>query len=98
MHAAMALQNGSTGASALLSASRDGSVRVWDLHSFMALGVLKAHESSVEGMLIVPENGYLVTCSTDHTVRVWDYTAGLELQVGAALPSHLHIWQPVVLS
>ena len=32
-------------------------------------------------MLVVPENGLLVTCSTDSTVRVWDYGRGEELQV-----------------
>ena len=47
----------------------------------MSLGSLSAHSAAVEGMLIVPENGMLVTCSTDNTVRVWDYGTGDELQV-----------------
>ena len=65
----------------LLSGSDDGSVRVWDVHSYMSLGVLRAHDGAVEGLLVEPDNGYLVTCSTDHTVRVWDYGIGAELQV-----------------
>ena len=57
----------------LLSGSEDGTVRVWDLHSYMPLASLQIHSAPVEGMLVVPENGLLVTCSTDSTVRVWDY-------------------------
>ena len=65
----------------LLSGAEDGVVRVWDMHSYMALAALQIHAAPVEGMLIVPENGLLVTCSTDSTVRVWDYGRGEQLQV-----------------
>lgn len=65
----------------LLSGSEDGAVRVWDMHSYMALGSLQVHHAPVEGMLVVPENGLLVTCSTDSTVRVWDYGRGEQVQV-----------------
>lgn len=50
------------------------------MHSYMPLGELRVHEAAVEGLLVVPETGYLATCSTDHTVRVWDYCAGIELK------------------
>ena len=50
------------------------------MHSYMALGRIAAHDAPVEGMLVVPEAGYLVSCSTDRTVRVWDYGAGEELK------------------
>ena len=55
--------------------------RRWDLHSYMALGVILAHEAAVTGMIVVPESGWLVSCSTDRTVRVWDYGAAQELHV-----------------
>ena len=74
----------------LLSGSEDGEVRVWDLHSYMALAVLAIHAAPVEGMLIVPENGLLVTCSTDSTVRVWDYGMGREVAGRAASPERAH--------
>ena len=60
---------------------QEGLVRVWDLHSYMAIAALQIHAASVEGMLVVPENGLLVTCSTDSTVRVWDYGRGEQVQV-----------------
>ncbi|KAL3903639.1 MAG: hypothetical protein SGPRY_011596 [Prymnesium sp.] len=65
----------------LLSASDDGAIHMWDLHSYMPLGVILAHEASVTDMMVIPENGYLVSCSTDRTVRVWDYGMAQELQV-----------------
>ena len=65
----------------LLSGSEDGEVRVWEMHSYMALSTLEIHNAPVEGMLILPESGLLVTCSTDSTVRVWDYGRGEQVQV-----------------
>ena len=55
-------------------------MRVWDMHSHMSLGRLAAHDAPVEGLLVVAEHGYLVSCSTDNSVRVWDYGAGAELK------------------
>ena len=65
----------------LLSGSEDGVVCVWEMHSYMHLGSLSIHNAPVEAMLVVPENGFLVTCSTDSTVRVWDYGAAEQVQV-----------------
>ena len=65
----------------LLSGAEDGVVCVWEMHSFMHLGSLSIHSAPVEQMLIVPENGLLVTCSTDSTVRVWDYGNAEQVQV-----------------
>ena len=39
------------------------------------------HDAPIEDMHVLPENGLLVTCSTDRTVRVWDYGVGQEVQV-----------------
>jgi len=65
----------------LLSGSEDGIVHVWDLHSYMALASLHVHDAPIEAMVVVPDNGLLVSCSTDKTVRVWDYGLGREVQV-----------------
>lgn len=65
----------------LLSGSEDGSVRLWDMCSYSALGVFQVHQAPVCGLLVVPETGWIVTCSTDRTLRVWDYGAARELKV-----------------
>jgi WD40 repeat protein len=63
----------------LLSGAEDGVVHVWDLHSYMALATLKVHQAAVESLCVVPENGLLLSCSTDRSVRVWDYGLGREV-------------------
>ena len=65
----------------LLSGAEDGVVHVWDLHSYMALATLKVHQAAVESLCVVPENGLLLSCSTDRSVRVWDYGLGREVLV-----------------
>jgi len=65
----------------LLSGSEDGVVHMWDLHSYMSLASFQVHDAPIEDMHVLPENGLLVTCSTDSTVRVWDYGVGQEVQV-----------------
>lgn len=65
----------------LLSGDEGGCVCVWEMHSFMHLGTLSIHAAAVEQMLIVPENGLLISCSTDSTVRVWDYGNAEQVQV-----------------
>jgi len=57
----------------LLSGSEDCTVRVWDMHANTLLQVIEAHDEAIEQMLVVPENGFLVTCSMDRKVRVWNY-------------------------
>lgn len=37
------------------------------------LQTIRAHSEPVEQLLIVPETGFLVTCSADRTVKVWQY-------------------------
>lgn len=57
----------------LLSGSEDCTVRVWDTHSHTLLQTIRAHSEAVEQLLIVPETGFLVTCSTDRRIKVWNY-------------------------
>lgn len=72
------------------ASSRVWHVRAMRARRYMALASLKLHELSIEGMLVVPENGLLVTCSTDSTVRVWDYGMGREVAGRAASPERAH--------
>ncbi len=53
-----------------LSASNDGSVRLWELGG-ECLRVLHASDSFVYSVAVLP-SGEWMTCSEDRTVRVWD--------------------------
>lgn len=54
------------------SASRDKTVRIWDLVTGKAIRVLVGHTNWVRGLAFHPEGRYLVSCSDDRSLRVWD--------------------------
>ncbi|KAG0238586.1 Mitochondrial fission protein [Actinomortierella wolfii] len=56
----------------LVTASKDRTVRVWDLSTFKCLGQLPGHEDAVECMQLTQTK--LVTGSNDHTIRLWNLT------------------------
>ncbi|NEP51564.1 MAG: WD40 repeat domain-containing protein, partial [Moorea sp. SIO3C2] len=55
----------------LATASRDRTVRVWDLQGNQ-LALLKGHQGSVSSVRFSPDGKMLATASRNHTVRVWD--------------------------
>jgi WD40 repeat protein len=67
-----------------VSASWDGSLRVWDLAAGQALGTLTGHAGPVNAVAVTPDGGRAVSASDDNTVRVWDLKT-IQLQVIAPL-------------
>lgn len=62
-----------------LSASRDGTVRIWGRESEQALAVLEGHELTVSAVAAIGGVGgawTIVSGSRDCTVRTWDATTG----------------------
>lgn len=66
--------------SCLASASRDGTVRIWeapwdDEHKQAQL-ILRGHSSEVYNLSFSPLEfeKYVVSCSADQTLRIWDYS------------------------
>ncbi|UKZ64233.1 uncharacterized protein TrAtP1_005453 [Trichoderma atroviride] len=65
--------------SCLASASRDGTVRIWeapwdDDHKQAQL-ILRGHSSEVDNLSFSPleSEKHVVSCSADHTLCIWDY-------------------------
>jgi GTPase SAR1 family protein len=55
-----------------VSASADGTVRVWDLETSTCQHILRGHTSGVLGVAYHPDGTHAVSASADRTVRVWD--------------------------
>jgi WD40 repeat protein len=56
----------------LASASRDNTVKLWDLTKGMLRGTLTGHSSSVEAVAFSLDGQLLASASSDHTIRLWD--------------------------
>jgi WD40 repeat protein/serine/threonine protein kinase len=60
----------------LVSASSDGTARVWDAHTGTALSPPLVHTGAVACASFSPDGGRVVSASLDHTARVWDARTG----------------------
>jgi WD40 repeat protein len=60
-----------------VTASFDGTVRVWDGPT--CLQVLARHRDKLSGVAVSPDGARIATSAFDGTVRVWDVASGAEL-------------------
>lgn len=65
----------------VLTASYDGTARVWETRTGTALHTLVGHTSSVGRLAVSPDGRHALTGSYDGTARVWDIASGAELRV-----------------
>jgi WD40 repeat protein len=65
--------------SRLLSASEDGTARVWDARTGAIVLVLRGHERKVHRAMFSADGTRIVTASADGTVRQWDARTGKEV-------------------
>ena len=63
----------------ILSASKDGSVRIWPREASGAYTLLSGHTKSIMDVAFAPDGKKLVSVGFDSTARVWDATTGQEL-------------------
>jgi WD40 repeat protein len=73
------------GGERLVSASKDGTVRIWDLHSGRQIHVLYGHDDRVYSVDTTPDGGLIISCGLDNAIRVWDAVRGQQLYT-MALP------------
>ena len=64
-----------------VSASWDGTLRVWELETGACLHVLAGHTSMVNAVALHPDGRRAVSASADSTLRVWDLETGASLLV-----------------
>jgi WD40 repeat protein len=73
--------NYSPDAARIVSGSWDGTVRVWDAHSFQELAVLRGHKYRVTSVSYSSDGRRIAGASENHSVRVWDAATGEQLEV-----------------
>ena len=65
----------------LVSASKDKTVKIWDVESGTCKTTLEGHSDSVRCVHFNPTNpSQLVSGSDDKTIRLWDVESGKELK------------------
>jgi WD40 repeat protein len=55
----------------VITASKDKTIRIWDLNEKMCIKVLKGHTKAVQTIAITPDGRYAVSGGEDLTVRFW---------------------------
>lgn len=65
----------------LLTASRDGIARIWDIATGEVITSLRGHLGQVTAAAFSPDEALVVTASTDRTARVWRVDAGRTITV-----------------
>ena len=67
--------------SRIVTASLDGTTRIWDAASAEEIAVLRGHDSFVQSAAFSPDGSRLVTASDDKTARIWDAATAKEIAV-----------------
>lgn len=60
----------------LVTASSDGTARLWDVRTGVPVGQAMRHQGGVGYVHFSADGGLLVTASQDHTARLWDAHSG----------------------
>jgi WD40 repeat protein len=71
----------------VVTASADGTARVWDAALGSSRGELRGHSGSVNSASFSPDGKFIVTAGSDATVRLWDAGRFEQVrQIGGAYP------------
>ena len=65
----------------IVTASGDGTARIWDTATGKEITVLRGHEGSVLSAAFSPDGSRIVTASGDKTARIWEAATGKEITV-----------------
>lgn len=63
----------------LATASRDKTIRIFEVATGRCVSVLEGHQNWVRGLAFHPSGRYLISCGDDKSVRVWDLSKNCRL-------------------
>jgi WD40 repeat protein len=63
-----------------VSASSDGTLKVWDLESGQEIRTLRGHAGKVNSVALTPDGRRAVSASSDGALKVWDLESGQEIR------------------
>jgi WD40 repeat protein/tRNA A-37 threonylcarbamoyl transferase component Bud32 len=64
----------------VVSASFDGTARLWDIQTGKELKKFEGHEKVVPAVAFSPDGRSVLTGGFDHTIRLWDVESGKEMK------------------
>ena len=62
----------------MVTASRDGTAKIWDLSSRREVATLRVPTGAVLSVAVSPDGDLIATASADGTVNLWDAATGRE--------------------
>ncbi len=71
--------------STMISASRDCSIKFWDMPTLQERRTLKGHSEWVRNLIVTQDGKVLISASDDGTVKMWDIESGRQFRT---LKSH----------
>jgi WD40 repeat protein len=75
----------------IVTTSKDGTARVWDVSGGKEIALLKAHEA-LKSALFSPDGRRIVTTSEDRTAHVWNAESGNEITTWKAEVDEWYNW------
>lgn len=79
----------------LITASYDGTIRIWDVHEGKCRKVLRDDGKFVNSAALSPDERYIASASADNIIRIWDSAKGVLVK---KLKGHTDVATNVVFS
>lgn len=64
----------------VVSASSDGTIRVWSISNGGVLQTLRGHSDVVIGLAVTSDGHHAISASADTTIKIWDLKSATELR------------------
>lgn len=74
----------------VVSASHDGTARIWDAWTGDCVAVLSGHTGRLNAVVASKDGSTIVTCSDDNSACVWDGNNYTMIRCAVVLGTHAH--------